>query len=275
MFVDDPEELVGQRVDYQLKIQAIKGLPSNYSKVYCRYRFLGDTEDFTTDTVDVGVTADFGYARQLTQTNVTSEWISEIAATPMAIEVWGRQGGKVGGAGARCPSWRHSRRCLGTPPPHPRARARPSAVRRAHHCALDPALAAAASQPLQSSSQRLLRKQSSSRLGNSGRLGTSGLLAELKDAKEAHELQCEISTQKRRVDRLQARLRAIEVAFASAKRKKGGWVEEAPLAKAIETKTSRFKPLVNAVIAGNRASKFMRADSAGKAQMKSALCSVM
>jgi len=96
MFVDDPEGLVGQRVDYQLKIKTLKGLPSNYNKVYCKYRFLGDQEDFTTDTVDVGVTTNFGYGRHLTQMNVSADWVTEVAATPMAIEVWGRQGvGKV------------------------------------------------------------------------------------------------------------------------------------------------------------------------------------
>jgi len=51
VFVDDPEELVGQRVDYQLKIKTLKGLPSNYMSVYCKYRFQGDKEDFTTDMV--------------------------------------------------------------------------------------------------------------------------------------------------------------------------------------------------------------------------------
>jgi len=96
----------------------------------------------------------------------------------------------------------------------------------------------------------------------------------MKDIKELYETQCEVATQRRRVDRLTARLKAIESAFAKAKRKKGGWMEEAPLARAIESKTSRFKPLVSAVIAGNRATKFMRADSEGKAKMKSALCTI-
>ena len=46
---------------------------------------------------------------------------------------------------------------------------------------------------------------------STGRRQSKGLLADMKDTSELHNLRCEVATQRRRADRLQTRLKNIEV----------------------------------------------------------------
>eukprot|EP00048_Salpingoeca_helianthica_P001914 m.52729 g.52729 ORF g.52729 m.52729 type:complete len:981 (-) comp11792_c0_seq1:836-3778(-) len=101
LFVEDPAELVGRRVDYLLRISAIKGLPQKFNKnVYCKYSFFGDEQPVSTPVLADASTGRFDYSRQLTFNPVTKELVDHLESQSLSFEVYGQQTAVVSKTGA-------------------------------------------------------------------------------------------------------------------------------------------------------------------------------
>ncbi|XP_070565342.1 kinesin-like protein KIF28P isoform X2 [Ptychodera flava] len=94
-FVEEPTEMLGKPMFFKVKIPSARGLPPQFKKSFCRYKFYLDKKMQQTKEI-VGTTNPDFYHEQLFNSNpVTRQFLEYIENQPLVIEVWGRQQGKA------------------------------------------------------------------------------------------------------------------------------------------------------------------------------------
>jgi len=92
-FNEDPSELIGNDLHFQLKISAARGLPKTFSKgeSFCRYKMYLEDSDNETNRIQNTINPDFNYEKMFCFAPVTSQLIDYLLHSPLIIEVWGKQ----------------------------------------------------------------------------------------------------------------------------------------------------------------------------------------
>ncbi|XP_062517829.1 kinesin-like protein KIF28P isoform X2 [Corticium candelabrum] len=216
LFVDDPEDLVDQKMTFAVKIPCIRGLPSKFStNVYCKYKFYLDKEAVVTQKISGTSNPDFNHIKVFSYEPVTQRLLDYLAYQPLVIEVWGQQSS--------------------------------------------------------SSALKARKKMTTTELIGSerGKSATS-VNAGFKDDDEKYRMLCDLATAKRRTERLESKMKAIEDLVATARNNKSLTVQVAELQEALKPSTQRFKAAAKVIAMTERAK---RASEDGT--IKSAACSVM
>ncbi|XP_006815172.1 kinesin-like protein KIF28 [Saccoglossus kowalevskii] len=91
VFVEDPSELVGQPINFVMKIQAARGLLNKYTDIYCKYTMYLDTEPQRTQVVSGTSNPEFKYKKNFSYNPATSQLIEYLKDGVLMIQVWGKQ----------------------------------------------------------------------------------------------------------------------------------------------------------------------------------------
>ncbi len=75
LFVENPDELIGKRLDFLLRIKCARGLPKQYGNLFCTYKWFDDEAETRTTPVDTRINPDFDYERRLTVYPVTQHFL--------------------------------------------------------------------------------------------------------------------------------------------------------------------------------------------------------
>ncbi|XP_077998394.1 kinesin-like protein KIF28 [Glandiceps talaboti] len=87
----EPEELIGKPVYFKLQISGARGLPQQFNKSFCRYKFYLDDTVQKTKEVSGTINPDYKYERLLKIPCVTKQFLDYLSGQPILIEVLGRQ----------------------------------------------------------------------------------------------------------------------------------------------------------------------------------------
>eukprot|EP00911_Craspedida_sp_UC1_P002218 UC1_evm1s1692 len=243
LWLDEPTDLIGQRVDYLLRINSLKGLPTNYSTAYLKYKVVGEQQETISDSSKVDITTTFAHSRQVTVHKVSPEWVDEIGTVPMVIEVWGRQSGGGGGGGGGSGGG---------------------------GAGDDVGVATTNANAATASTMSTTSRSLASTRRNSSR----SLLQEMKEQHSHSALQADVSRYRRQAERLQTKLKMVEEAYQKAKKKKG-WVEEKPIAKALAYKGHHFRGTVAGIMAAQRAQRVLsESEPTKREKVKSDVCAL-
>ncbi|KAK3697535.1 hypothetical protein QZH41_019774, partial [Actinostola sp. cb2023] len=90
LFIDNPRDLVGQKLEFVVRITSARGLPKKYTDVYCSYRLYLD-EDPKTEKVSGTTNPDFNYERKFNFDPVKQQFVDYLMKKSVVIQVWGKQ----------------------------------------------------------------------------------------------------------------------------------------------------------------------------------------
>ncbi|XP_060073969.1 kinesin-like protein KIF28P [Ylistrum balloti] len=88
--LEDTTELIGKDLTFLLKINGARGLPTNITKSFCKFKFYLDHDYVQTKEV-AGMTPDFDFEQFYVQNPVTKQFLDYLKDRHLVIEVWGRQ----------------------------------------------------------------------------------------------------------------------------------------------------------------------------------------
>lgn len=94
-FKEDPAEMIGQALHFNVRVLEARGLPQRFSKgqSYCKYKFYLDKDATCTNAVGGTINPDYNHRKKFSYNPVTKQFVQYLLHQPMVIEVWGRQGG--------------------------------------------------------------------------------------------------------------------------------------------------------------------------------------
>ncbi|XP_070536744.1 kinesin-like protein KIF28 isoform X2 [Ptychodera flava] len=91
VFVEDPKELVGGHVSFNIKIHAARGLPNKYTDVCCKYSVYLDTDPTVTKVVGGTSNPEFKHKKNFSFNPATSQLVDYLANGVLMVQVWGKQ----------------------------------------------------------------------------------------------------------------------------------------------------------------------------------------
>ncbi|XP_071522909.1 LOW QUALITY PROTEIN: kinesin-like protein KIF28P [Panulirus ornatus] len=91
MFVDSPSDLVGTSLNFKVKIDNCRGLPTKYADMYCAYKFYLDEKETKTKLVSETSNPDFSHSKVFTFSPVTDQLVHFLQHNNLAIKVMGKQ----------------------------------------------------------------------------------------------------------------------------------------------------------------------------------------
>ncbi|XP_035688755.1 kinesin-like protein KIF28P [Branchiostoma floridae] len=89
-FVEDPQELIGSPMHFQLKVPHARGLPNKYVQSCVKYKFYLDEKSTNTNWI-AGVNPNFQHTKQFSYSPVTKQFVEYLNTQPLILEVWGKQ----------------------------------------------------------------------------------------------------------------------------------------------------------------------------------------
>lgn len=89
IFVEDPSELEGKKLNFVVRVQSAKGIPKRYTDVYCRYSLYLE-EDIKTDVISGTRNPEFNFERRFTF-ECTSKVITFLKEKSVIVQLWGKQ----------------------------------------------------------------------------------------------------------------------------------------------------------------------------------------
>ncbi|XP_078571290.1 kinesin-like protein KIF28 isoform X3 [Branchiostoma floridae x Branchiostoma japonicum] len=89
-FVEDPQELIGSPMHFQLKVPHARGLPNKYVQSCVKYKFYLDEKSTNTNWI-AGVNPNFQHNKQFSYSPVTKQFVEYLNTQPLILEVWGKQ----------------------------------------------------------------------------------------------------------------------------------------------------------------------------------------
>eukprot|EP00002_Diphylleia_rotans_P029124 TRINITY_DN5913_c0_g1_i5.p1 TRINITY_DN5913_c0_g1~~TRINITY_DN5913_c0_g1_i5.p1 ORF type:complete len:883 (-),score=215.53 TRINITY_DN5913_c0_g1_i5:75-2723(-) len=89
LFVENPKELVGKRIDFIIEITHARGLNAKYTSSYCKYVFNGETHQ--SQTISGTTNPDFKFSKQYTFEKVDQKILDLFAKGTLQIETYGTQ----------------------------------------------------------------------------------------------------------------------------------------------------------------------------------------
>ena len=78
VFVENPDELIGSRRDFLIRIRAGRGLPKQFGSLFCSFKWFGEEEESRTAVVDTPMNPNFDYQRHVTVEPVTQSFIDYV-----------------------------------------------------------------------------------------------------------------------------------------------------------------------------------------------------
>lgn len=96
-FKEDPEELIGQALHFNVRVLDARGLPQRFSKgqTYCKYKFYLDKDTTSTNSVGSTINPNYNHTKKFSYNPVTKQFVQYLLQQNMVVEVWGSQGGIV------------------------------------------------------------------------------------------------------------------------------------------------------------------------------------
>uniref|UniRef100_H2YJV4 Kinesin-like protein 6 n=1 Tax=Ciona savignyi TaxID=51511 RepID=H2YJV4_CIOSA len=89
--VEDPTELVGQNLQFKIKVKKALDIPDKYDTIWCRYKFPLGTEWNNSTTISATVNPEFNYEEMFKAFPVTQQLLDEFENTPVIIQIRGKQ----------------------------------------------------------------------------------------------------------------------------------------------------------------------------------------
>uniref|UniRef100_A0A2P2I1T5 Kinesin-like protein 6 n=1 Tax=Hirondellea gigas TaxID=1518452 RepID=A0A2P2I1T5_9CRUS len=91
VFVDHPEELIGEDLHFKFKIVSCRGLPTRYKDVYCSYSMYLETDRTETKKISNSSNPDFNFTRQYNYKPVTTQLCEYLRNGHVVVRVMGKQ----------------------------------------------------------------------------------------------------------------------------------------------------------------------------------------
>ncbi|XP_078483346.1 kinesin-like protein KIF28 isoform X2 [Ciona intestinalis] len=89
--VEDPDELVGQNLQFKIKVKKALDVPGKYESIWCRYKFLLDNDWNDSDITQGTINPDFNFEKTFKAFPVTKQLLDEFENTPVIIQLKGKQ----------------------------------------------------------------------------------------------------------------------------------------------------------------------------------------
>ncbi|EDO42435.1 predicted protein, partial [Nematostella vectensis] len=94
-FIEDPEELVGKELFFNLKIPYARGLPQRFGgKTFCKFMFYIDKEYTKTPVIEGTINPNYNFTKMFSFVPVTKQFQDYLVNSNLVIEVWGKQKGR-------------------------------------------------------------------------------------------------------------------------------------------------------------------------------------
>ncbi|XP_018021653.1 kinesin-like protein KIF28P isoform X2 [Hyalella azteca] len=91
VFVDEPDDLIGQNLHFKFKIKSCRGLPSRYKDMYCSYSMYLDKEVVATKKVSNTTNPEFNHEKQFDFKPVTAQLVDYLRNGSLVVRVMGKQ----------------------------------------------------------------------------------------------------------------------------------------------------------------------------------------
>lgn len=91
IFVDDPQELVGKDIYFNVKLQSARGLPKKYTDIYTKYLMYVDGEYNSTKKIADTSNPEWNNTKLCAFTPATKQFISYLDESAIMIQIWGKQ----------------------------------------------------------------------------------------------------------------------------------------------------------------------------------------
>ncbi|KAH9487863.1 Kinesin-like protein kif28p [Bulinus truncatus] len=90
-YVEDPKELLGKAYYCKVKIKGARGIPGNFEKSSCSYKFYLEDKPTVTQEVKGTMNPDYQHERQISFKTVTDQLLNYLNNDSLIVEVWGQQ----------------------------------------------------------------------------------------------------------------------------------------------------------------------------------------
>ncbi|KAK7012042.1 Kinesin-like protein kif28p [Biomphalaria glabrata] len=90
-YVEDPKELLGKPYYFKFKIKGARGIPGNFEKSSCSYKFYLEDKPTLTQEMKGTMNPDYQHERQISFKTVTDQLITYLTNEAILVEVWGQQ----------------------------------------------------------------------------------------------------------------------------------------------------------------------------------------
>lgn len=90
IFIEDPKELEGRKLDFVVRLRSAVGIPKRYTDVYCRYSLYLES-DIKTEVISATRNLEFNYERRFKFEPCTPQFIKFITDKSVMVQLWGKQ----------------------------------------------------------------------------------------------------------------------------------------------------------------------------------------
>lgn len=90
IFIDEPQQLEGKKLDFVVRVQSAKGIPKRYTDVYCKYSMYLE-DDIKTKVISGTRNPEFNYERRFTFEQCTPKFIKFLMEKSVMVQLWGKQ----------------------------------------------------------------------------------------------------------------------------------------------------------------------------------------
>ncbi|KAJ7391854.1 hypothetical protein OS493_016144 [Desmophyllum pertusum] len=90
IFIDNPRQLEGKKLDFVVRVQSAKGLPKRYTDVYCKYSMYLEA-DIKTAVISGTRNPEFKYERRFTFEQCPPKFIKFLVDKSVIVQLWGKQ----------------------------------------------------------------------------------------------------------------------------------------------------------------------------------------
>jgi len=90
IFIDDPKQLEGKKLDFVVRIQSAKGVPKRYTDIYCKYSMYLEV-DIKTAVISGTRNPEFNFERRFTFEQCPPKLIKFLRDASVVVQLWGKQ----------------------------------------------------------------------------------------------------------------------------------------------------------------------------------------
>lgn len=89
-YIETPDQLEGQRIDFMINIESAVGLPKRCGETYCKYDVF-TYEDARSNVVSGTRNPEFKFSKQITIDKCSKKVLNFLADKPVIVQIWGKQ----------------------------------------------------------------------------------------------------------------------------------------------------------------------------------------